>query len=92
MSKEIVKQVAEKTGLSQAQVKQTIDALWSSITEAAKDGQVVRFSKWGAFGARTSSARKGRNPQTGAVIEIGAKTRLYFKQSSSISEELNENA
>ncbi|WP_243060091.1 HU family DNA-binding protein [Nocardioides sp. SR21] len=71
--------VAEKTGLSGAQADAALDAVLTSITDAVASGDKVTIPGFGTFEARERSARTGRNPQTGAEIEIAATTAPAFK-------------
>lgn len=71
--------VAEKAGLSGAQADAALDAVLTSITDAVAAGDKVTIPGFGTFEARERSARTGRNPQTGAEIEIAATTAPAFK-------------
>ena len=51
------------------------------ILVCVKDGAEVRLMGFGTFKKQHRDARKGRNPQTGAELEIAASDSLSFKSS-----------
>lgn len=70
--------VAAATKLSQADASRAVDALLTLIMDSVAAGKEVSIPGFGAFTARTRKARKGRNPQTGAPLEIAEKTAPGF--------------
>jgi DNA-binding protein HU-beta len=75
---ELVDAVAEKAGLSKKDVAGTIDALQDVIGEALAKGDKVALVGFGTFQTSDRKARTGRNPQTGAEIQIAACTVPKF--------------
>jgi nucleoid DNA-binding protein len=71
--------VAEAAGLSGADAERALDAVLDTIVKAVADGDKVTIPGFGTFEPRERSARTGRNPQTGAEIEIAASTVPGFK-------------
>ena len=76
---ELVSVVSEKTEFSKKESAQIVDALFASIEEALAKGEKVQLIGFGTFEVRERAARKGRNPQTGAEIEIPASKVPAFK-------------
>lgn len=74
---ETVTALAEKTGLSKSQVSGVLDELASLAYREAKGGFVVPGI--GKLVLVQRSARVGRNPATGATIQIPAKTVVKFR-------------
>jgi DNA-binding protein HU-beta len=74
--------VAEKAGLNGSQADAALDAVLAAIVGAVASGDKVTLPGFGTFEARERSARTGRNPQTGAEIEIAATTAPAFKAGS----------
>lgn len=74
--------VAARTDLSSAQADAALDAVLAAVTEAVAAGDKVTLPGFGTFEARQRSARTGRNPQTGAELEIPASTAPAFKAGS----------
>lgn len=76
---ELIAQVAEKTGLKKKDVEAALNQILATIQEALAKGDKVQFIGFGTFEVRKRSARKGRNPQTGATIKIPATKVPVFK-------------
>ena len=64
---------------SDKDAKATIEAAIEVIKDEVKDGAEVRLMGFGTFKKQHRDARKGRNPQTGAEMEIAASDSLSFK-------------
>ncbi|AUX89676.1 HU family DNA-binding protein [Acinetobacter variabilis] len=76
---ELIDAIAEKGGLSKADAGKALDATIASVTEALKAGDTVTLVGFGTFGVKERAARTGRNPQTGATLEIKASKVPSFK-------------
>ncbi len=76
---ELIDAMAANSGLSKADAKKALDAFIEATTAALKKGDRVALVGFGSFSVSTRSARKGRNPQTGAEINIPAKKVVKFK-------------
>ena len=69
---ELVASIASATGESQATVGRVVDGLFSAVSEAVAKGEKVSIPGWIAFEQVETSARTGRNPQTGEEMTIPA--------------------
>jgi len=75
---ELIERVAQKTGLTMKDAKNVVDAIFSTqpkngiIANELKSGRKVQITGFGTFVIRRRKKREGRNPQTGATIEIPA--------------------
>ena len=76
---ELVKAIADKAGISQVAGKAALDATLEAISGALKKGESVQLVGFGTFSVSKRAARKGKNPQTGAIIDIPAKKVAKFK-------------
>ena len=76
---ELVKAIADKAGISQVAGKAALDATLEAISGALKKGESVQLVGFGTFSVSKRAARKGKNPQTGAIIDIPAKNVATFK-------------
>ncbi|ACA82518.1 MULTISPECIES: HU family DNA-binding protein [Leuconostoc] len=83
---ELVDSVAKATGLTKKDATASVDAVFASIEEALKNGEKVQLIGFGNFEVRDRAARKGRNPQTGAEIEIPASKVPAFKPGKALKE------
>ena len=76
---ELIDAIAESADLSKASAGRALDAMTSSITNALKGGDQVTLIGFGTFSVKDRAARTGRNPQTGAEIQIPASRVPGFK-------------
>ncbi len=86
---ELTSVVADKTGLSKTQVAEAVDGVFEAITGALKKGDEVRLVGFGTFAVNRRKASKGRNPATGAVINIPASNQPKFKPGKGLKDALN---
>lgn len=77
--KDLAKLVAEKTNFPLKKSEFAVNAVFSAITDFLAEDEKVQITGFGAFEVRERSTRKGRNPQTGEVVEIPAKKTPAFK-------------
>lgn len=75
---ELVKAVAQKTSLSQKEVKTCLDGIIAVVTDSLKKGDKVTLVGFGSFLVKQRAEREGRNPQTGKPIKIPAKKVPVF--------------
>ncbi len=83
---QLIDAIADKAGLTKADAKKALDAFVESTTDALKNGDRVALIGFGSFSVSTRSARTGRNPQSGAPIEIPEKNVVKFKPGAELSE------
>ena len=83
---ELVDSVAKATGLTKKDATAAVDAVFTSIEEALKNGEKVQLIGFGNFEVRERAARKGRNPQTGKEITIAASKVPAFKAGKALKE------
>ena len=86
---ELVEAVAEKAGLTKADATRALDATLESIKEGLKKEGKVALVGFGTFEAKTRAAREGRNPLTGATVQIPEKVVPSFKAGSKLKDALN---
>ncbi|MEW6045138.1 MAG: HU family DNA-binding protein [Bacillota bacterium] len=83
---ELIDRIADKTGLTKKDSGRALDAVFEAITEALAQGQRVQLVGFGSFEVRKRAARKGRNPQTGKEIQIGARQVPAFKAGKALKD------
>ena len=86
---DFIKAVAERTGVSQKETKQVVDAALDVITESLKKGEKVTLTGFGTFEVRERKARTGRNPRTGREIRIGPTVSASFRPGKALKDALN---
>jgi DNA-binding protein HU-beta len=75
---EFVAAVAEKAGLTKAAAAEAVEAFVCTVTGVLKAGDKITFPGFGTFSVSERAARKGRNPQTGAELQIAASKSGKF--------------
>lgn len=83
---ELIDDVARRTGLNKKDAGAAVDAFFESVTEALARGDRVQLVGFGTFEVRHRAARSGRNPQTGATIDIAARNVPVFKAGKGLKE------
>jgi DNA-binding protein HU-beta len=86
---ELVDAVAEETKLKKADASKAVDAVFSTIEEALKNGDEVRLVGFGTFSVAARAASEGRNPRTGEKIKIAASKQPKFKPGKGLRDSLN---
>lgn len=86
---ELIDAVAASADLSKAAAGKALDAVIETITGAMKAGDSVVLVGFGTFAVTDRPARTGRNPQTGASIEIAAAKKPSFKAGKALKEAVN---
>lgn len=86
---ELIDAVAASSDISKAAAGRAIDAVVESVTDALKRGEQVTLIGFGTFSVKERSARTGRNPQTGATINIAAAKVPGFKAGKALKDAVN---
>ena len=69
---ELVAEVAEKSGTTQAAVNGVLDAMFQVFESSVSNGEKITIPGWMSVERTDRAARQGRNPQTGETIQIPA--------------------
>jgi DNA-binding protein HU-beta len=83
---DLVNEVAAKTGMTKKDVDKVVNAFFSSVEGALKEGDKVQLIGFGTFEVRDRQERKGRNPQTGEEITIAATKVPAFKAGKALKD------
>ena len=86
---ELVDAIASNSGLTKADSKRALEGFISATETALKKGDKISLVGFGSFSISNRAARTGRNPQTGATIQIKAKNVVKFKAGSDLSDAVN---
>ena len=85
---QLIDAVASATDSSKADAGRAVDATLSAIAGSLASGDSVACVGFGTFNVRHRAARMGRNPQTGASIQIAASKSVGFKAGKALKESL----
>ena len=90
---ELIDIVAEKNeDLSKTQIAEVYEGIFDAIELALREDEKHRYQvkDFGTFEMKHRKARKGRNPATGAEIDIPAKNTVNFRPAGALEEKLNK--
>lgn len=87
----LIARLAEKNPhLYQRDVERIVSTVFDEITKALARGDRVELRGFGAFSVKYRQARTGRNPRTGATVDVSEKYVPFFKTGKELRERLNE--
>tara|TARA_B100000767_G_scaffold266647_1_gene284295 strand:- start:302 stop:574 length:273 start_codon:yes stop_codon:yes gene_type:complete len=86
---ELIEAITADADLSKAAAGRALDAVIAAVTGALKDGESVSLVGFGTFSVKARAARTGRNPQTGAAIQIAAANIPSFKAGKALKDAVN---
>ena len=86
---ELIEAITADADLSKAAAGRALDAVIAAVTGALKDGESVSLVGFGTFSVKALAARTGRNPQTGAAIQIAAANIPSFKAGKALKDAVN---
>ncbi len=86
---EFIAAVADNSKLTKADAARAIDSFVTVVTKQLKRGEEVRLVGFGTFKVAKRAATKGRNPRTGATIQIKASKQPKFRPGKELKDEVN---
>ncbi len=86
---ELVDAIADGADISKASAGRALDSALDAITTALQNGEQVSLIGFGTYSVKHRAARAGRNPQTGAEIEISAANVPSFKAGKALKDAVN---
>ena len=87
---ELIAAVAEKSALTKKDAEKAVNAVLCTIEASLKANEKVSLVGFGTFEVKDREARTGRNPQTGAEIQIPASKNPTFKAGKGLKEAVNK--
>jgi DNA-binding protein HU-beta len=82
---DLINAIAEGAGLSKVDAAKALNATTAAIANAVKAGDKVALVGFGTFAPSERPARTGKNPRTGEVLQIPAKTVVKFKPGADLA-------
>lgn len=86
---DLIQHLSDRTGLAKNDAAKAVDGVFDAITDALKAGDEVRLTGFGVFVVAQRAGGKGRNPQTGAEIEIKPSKTPRFRPGKQLKDALN---
>jgi nucleoid DNA-binding protein len=78
--KEMAQVIAEAMGMTQTQVKEVVQLVFDGIIDTLEREGRIELRRFGVFEVKNRKARTGRNPRTGEIVMVPAKSVVTFKQ------------
>ena len=86
---DMIEQIAQSAEVSKSAAERAVDALVSAIKTSLKKGDMVTLVGFGTFYAGKRAARTGRNPRTGAALDIKAARLPKFRAGKALKDAIN---
>lgn len=86
---ELIDYIADSSGLSKKDAGSAVSSFVDAIKSSLKKGESTSLVGFGTFSVSKRNARQGRNPQTGATIDIPARNVPVFKAGKALKETVN---
>lgn len=86
---ELIDSVASSANLSKADATRAVESVLSTISRTLARGDSVALVGFGTFTVKNRAARAGRNPKTGATIQIPASRVPGFKAGKALKDAVN---
>ena len=81
---DIVRQIAQETGLTKTDVAAVVDGFIESVIASLQQGDHIEIRGFGTFKSVTRAPRTGRNPRTGSEVKISSRRAPVFKPSKEL--------
>jgi integration host factor subunit beta len=89
---DLVEEVIRLTELPRKDSEVVVETVFESIIQALQTGDKIEIRGFGSFRTRERRGRTGRNPKTGAKVEVPAKKIPFFKPSKELKDFVNNGA
>lgn len=87
---DIVEEIAQETGLTQADTKIVVEALLDTISQYVEQGHTIEIRGFGTFYSKERKPRPARNPRTGEVVPLPTRVVPLFKYSSDLKRKISQ--
>lgn len=86
---DLIEEVLRVTELPRKESETVVETIFESIIDALQKGEKIEIRGFGSFRTRQRRGRVGRNPKTGAKVEVPAKKIPFFKPSKELKDYVN---
>lgn len=87
---DLVEEVTRVTEIPRKEAETAVETIFESIIHALQTGEKIEIRGFGSFRTRQRQGRIGRNPKTGARVEVPPKLIPFFKPSKELKDFVNE--
>src|SRR5213082_3886087 len=89
---ELIEEVSRVVEMTRKDSEVIVEAIFDSVVKSLRGGDKIEIRGFGSFRTRQRQPRVGRNPKTGARVEVPAKKIPYFKPSKELKDVVNNTA
>jgi len=86
---DLIEEVLRVTDLPRKESETVVETVFESIIQALQGGDKIEIRGFGSFRTRSRRGRVGRNPKTGAKVEVPPKKIPFFKPSKELKDFVN---
>jgi len=86
---DLVEEVSRALAASRKDAEQVVENVFEAIVQALRNDEKIEIRGFGSFRTRKRRGRTGRNPKTGAKVQVPPKRIPFFKPSKEMKELLN---
>ena len=87
---DLVKKVSERTSIPSSAAKVIVTTIFDEMRVSLEKGERIEIRGFGSFVTRNYGAYRGRNPKTGAVVDVAPKKLPHFKVGRELKELVNK--
>jgi len=84
--KQLVEQMSDRLVMTKVTATAILDFILDTIKDQLRNQEEVSIGGFGTFKVKNMKARQGRNPKTGELLEIPAKSKLVFKPAKQLKD------
>src|SRR5436190_8411338 len=88
---DLIEEVSRLADLTRKDSEVVVETIFDSIVRSLHAGDKIEIRGFGSFRTRQRNARTGRNPKTGAKVDVPAKRVPFFKPSKELRDSVNPN-
>lgn len=89
---ELIQKVADRVNVTRKKAEDVVNLIFEAMTQALSKGDRVEIRGLGSFVVRTYKAYQGRNPRTGASIQVRPKKLPFFKVGKELKKRVDSNS
>ena len=89
---DLIEEVSRVVEMTRKESEVIVETIFDSIVRSLRTGDKIEIRGFGSFRTRQRQPRVGRNPKTGARVEVPAKKIPYFKPSKELKDVVNNSA
>ena len=86
---DLIEEVSKVVDMTRKDSEVIVEAIFDSVVRSLRQGDKIEIRGFGSFRTRQRQPRVGRNPKTGARVDVPAKRIPFFKPSKELKDIVN---